>query len=163
MNSVWQFEGGNGIATKKQTNKTACVCLRLCLLLLFFVCCSCSLFVVFVLCLLFLFFVCCSCSLFVALVLLFVVLVLCLLFLFFVCCSCSLFAVFVLCSFCLVVCSVPQTAGRNTTSTMGKNTCEDCQKDLLYWAILGCYSIVFLSSLSFCGVGGTWWHGPSTC
>ena len=49
------------------------------------------------LCLLFLFFVCCSCSFFVALVLLFVVPVLCLLFLFFVCCSCSLFVVLVLC------------------------------------------------------------------
>ena len=80
----------------------------------------------------------------------------------FVCCSCSLFAVLVLCSSCLVVCSVPQTAaGRNTTSTMGKNTCEDCQKDWLYWPILGGYR--FFSSLSFWGVGGTWWHGPSTC
>ena len=62
---------------------------------------------VLVLCLLFLFFVCCSCSLF----------VLCLLFLFFCLFFYSLFVVLVLCSYCLVVCSVPQTAaGRNTTS-----------------------------------------------
>ena len=50
----------------------------------------------------------------------------------FVCCSCSLFAVLVLCS------------SRNTTSTMGKNTCKDCQKRLVVLTYIGGLSFLFL-------------------
>ena len=35
-------------------------------------------------------------------------------------------------------------------------------KRLVVLAYIG-WVIVFFSSLSFCGGGGTWWHGPSTC
>ena len=92
------------------------VCSLFVLLFLFFVCCSCSLFVVLVLCL---FFVCCFCS--------------------FVCSSilCLLFLFFVLTVWWFVL--FPKRLRVGIQRQWGKNTCEDCQKDWLYWPILGGY------------------------
>ena len=104
------------------------VCSLFVLLFLFFVCCSCSLFVVLVLCL---FFVCCFCS--------------------FVCSSilCLLFLFFVLTVWWFVL--FPKRLRVGIQRQWGKNTCEDCQKDWLYWPILGGYRFFF-----FLIVSGGW-------
>ena len=64
------------------------------------------------------------------------------------------------------VCSVPQTAAGASVDEYnvenGVKTPLQTVKETgcisLYWGV-----IVFFSSLSFWGGGGTWWHGPSTC
>ena len=92
----------------------------------------------------------CSCD-----VLFFVLLFVC----FFVLVLCLLFLFFVLTVWWFVL--FPKRLRVGIQRQWGKNTCEDCQKDWLYWPILGGYR--FFSSLSCRGVGETWWHGPSTC
>ena len=73
----------------------------------------------------------------------------------FVCCSCSLFAVLVLCSLLFggLFCS-PNGCVHNGEKTPVKTVKKTGCINLYSGAI------VFFSSLSFWGVGGTWWHGP---